>query len=307
MSGTLEDQLRAAVNSVPGWTWDEVDVAPLDGGVTNANFVAIKDGKKHFMKVYGPGTESFINRDASHDATLQAHAMGIGPKVLHFDKETGLEVAEFLEGYRASTNADYAHKTYLEHVVGLYKVFHSARPLSDTKTCFDMIDEHIEQGRVLGSIYPVDIDWLLKQYAKAKSAFLAAGLDLVPCHNDPMPGNFMVALKDDVVTDMKMIDFEYASNNERAYELGMFLGEMFIDETTSLEMVELYYGHVSADIVARVSVGRALADMKWGSWAVQQRRLQSWDFDYQKYGIWKYARARMVFNDPRWDDWLRAL
>lgn len=46
MSGTLEEQLRNAVNSVPGWSWDEVDVAPLDGGVTNANFVAIKDGKK---------------------------------------------------------------------------------------------------------------------------------------------------------------------------------------------------------------------------------------------------------------------
>ncbi len=60
MSGTLEDQLRTAVNSVPGWTWDEVDVSPLDGGVTNANFVAIKDGKKHFMKVYGLGTEESV-------------------------------------------------------------------------------------------------------------------------------------------------------------------------------------------------------------------------------------------------------
>ncbi|AEI94786.1 choline kinase family protein [Roseobacter litoralis] len=307
MSSTLEEQLRNAVNSVPGWSWDEVDVAPLDGGVTNANFVAIKDGKKHFMKVFGSGTDSFINRDASNDASVQAHAMGIGPRVLHFDKKTGLEVAEFLLGYRASTNADYAHRVYLESVVDLYKIFHSGQPLSETKTCFDMIDEHIEQGQSLGAIYPVDIDWLMKQYMKSKSAFLAAGLDLVPCHNDPMPGNFMVSEKQGILTDMKMIDFEYASNNERAYELGMFLGEMFIDEKTSLEMVERYYGHASMDIVARVTVGRALADMKWGSWAVQQRQLQSWDFDYQKYGIWKYARARMVFNDPRWDDWLRAL
>ena len=60
----------------------------------------VKDGKKHFMKVYGPGTESFINRDGSNDAALQAHEMGIGPTVLHYNKETGLEVIEFLEGYR---------------------------------------------------------------------------------------------------------------------------------------------------------------------------------------------------------------
>ncbi len=307
MAGTLEEQLRDAVNSVPGWTWDEVDVKPLDGGVTNSNFVATHNGKKHFMKVYGVGTESFINRDSSNDAALQAHAMGIGPTVLHYDKKTGLEVVEFLEGYRASTNADYANKEFLERVVDLYEVFHSGKPLSDTKSAFDMIEEHIEQGQRLGAIYPVDIDWLMQQVAKAKSAFLAAGLDLVPCHNDPMPGNFMVTMADGAITDMKMIDFEYASNNERAYELGMFLGEMFIDERTSLEMIERYFGAVRPDIVARVTVGRALADMKWGSWAVQQRQLQDWDFDYQKYGIWKYGRARMLFNESRWDDWLRAI
>ena len=68
MTPELENQLKEAVNSVPGWTWDEVDVAPLDGGVTNANFVAVKGGKQHFMKVYGPGTESFYNPRRRHSA-----------------------------------------------------------------------------------------------------------------------------------------------------------------------------------------------------------------------------------------------
>lgn len=303
----FEKQLRAAVNSVPGWTWDEVDVTPLDGGVTNANFVVLYKGKKHFMKIYGPGTESFIDRNGSNDAAHQAHAMGIGPTVLHYDKETGLEVIEFLEGYRASSNADYARKTFLEHVIDLYSTFHSGKSLSDTKDVFEMTEEHIEQGTELGVDRPADFDWLYKQYCKAKDVFFASGLDLVPCHNDPMPGNFLVAMDNDVITDMKLIDYEYASNNERAYELGVFLAEVFVDEKTSLEMIERYFGQVRPEMVARVTVARAVADMKWGSWALQQRKLQDWDFDYQKYGIWKYARARMMFNDPRWDDWLRAI
>ena len=33
MTTELEQQLQNAVNSVPGWTWDDVEVAPLDGGV----------------------------------------------------------------------------------------------------------------------------------------------------------------------------------------------------------------------------------------------------------------------------------
>ncbi|WP_272003575.1 hypothetical protein [Roseovarius sp. ZX-A-9] len=106
---------------------------------------------------------------------------------------------------------------------------------------------------------------------------------------------------------MKLTDFAFASTNERAYEIGVFLAEVFTDPATSLEMIERYYSHVRPDPVARVTVARAVADMKWGSWAVQQRKLSQWDFDYQKYGLWKYGRARVMFDDPQWDDWLRAI
>jgi len=120
-----------------------------------------------------------------------------------------------------------------------------------------------------------------------------------------MPGNFMVKTDEhNHLLDMKVIDFEFASNNERAYELGVFLGEMFIDDERSYELIEEYFGTLREDLVARVFIGRAIADMKWGSWAVQQRQLSDWDFDYQKYGIWKYGRARKLFKDPRWSTWL---
>lgn len=307
MSTDLQQRLDAALRAIPDWSTDLVAVTSLDGGVTNANFLATYQGKMHFLKLYGPGTESFINRSASIAATRQAHAMGISPNLLHFDSETGLEVMEFLTGYRASTNADFARKDFLQAVIDLYSTFHSGPALTETKTVFDMAEEHFVQGRDLGAHYPADFAWLMKQYSKAKAAFIASGLDLVPCHNDPMPGNFMVQMQGDSIHDMKLIDFEYASNNERAYEIGVFLAEVFADETTSLEMIERYYGAVRADIVARVTVARAIADMKWGAWAVQQRQLQDWDFDYQKYGIWKFARARMMFDDPRWDAWLAAI
>lgn len=120
-------------------------------------------------------------------------------------------------------------------------------------------------------------------------------------------GNFMVRMSGDEILDMKLIDFEFSSNNERAYEIGVFLAEVFADEETTLEMIERYYGQVTPGLVARVWVARAVADMKWGSWAVQQRQMSGWDFDYQKYGIWKYAPARLLFDDPRCNDWLRQI
>jgi len=307
MSAATEEQVARAVGSVPGWKPGTVAVRPLVGGLLNSNWLAEVEGTTYFMKVYGVGTENFINRDLSIEAARTAESLGIGPRVLHYDPKAGLEVSEFLVGYRASTNADFARRDFQEAVIDLYAAFNAGKPLSETKDVFAMTDEHIAQGAEIGAIRPSDFDWLCRQYDKAKQAFFASGLDIVPCHNDPMPGNFLVNLSDDTLVDMKMVDYEFSSNNERAYEIGVFLGEMFIDPETSYTLIERYYGEMRPELYARVMVARAVADMKWGSWAVQQRQLSTWDFDYQKYGIWKYNRARMIFNDPNWDDWLRRL
>jgi thiamine kinase-like enzyme len=307
MTTTLPQSLERAIAAIPGWSLQSLEFEVLDGGVTNSNWKVTHKGTEHVLKHYGAGTEAFINRAVSIDAARQAHAMGIAPDVLHYDPQNGIEITEYLSGYRPSKTADFAREDFLGTVIDLYAKFHSGNPLSETKDVFEMTDQHIEQARTLGALFPTDFEWLIKQYGKAKQAFFASGLDLVPCHNDPMPGNFMVRMRGDRIDDMKLIDYEYASNNERAYEIGVFLAEVFVDERTSLEMIERYYGVLRPATTARVTVARAVADMKWGSWAVQQRQLSTWDFDYQKYGIWKYGRARMLFDDPRWDDWLRAV
>jgi len=308
MEAHLNRKLQSIADAMPGWDAAKLKTWPLVGGLMNSNWLINHDGQDYFMKLFGEGSENFVDRRLSYEAASQAHALGISPRIALFDPEMGVEIVEFLRGYRASTNADFSRRDFLQSVVELYRQFNSGQKLSTTKDVFAMTDEHIEQGRELGVLVPADFDWLLVQYERAKAAFMASGLDLAPCHNDAMPGNFMVAMtEDDRIKDMKMIDFEFASNNERAYEIGIFFGEVFVDEVTTNELIEQYYGTARREFLARVWVIRAVADIKWGSWAVQQRRLSSWDFDFQKYGIWKYARARRLFDDPRWNEWLAAI
>jgi thiamine kinase-like enzyme len=307
MDEQIEHEVVAAISAIPGWDHEKVIRRPLPGGLMNSNWLLAYEGVTYFLKIFGKGSESFVDRLLSNEAAVKANALGISPRVELFDPEAGIELFEFLDLYRPSTAADFMRKDFLGAVVDLFQKFNSCERLPVTKDVFAMTDEHIEQGHELGVIRPADFDWLLYQYGRAKSAFMASGLDIVPCHNDAMAGNFMVSMSGDTIRDMKLIDFEFASNNERAYEIGAFLGETFTDEPTTVEMIERYYGEVRQELVARVWVARAVSDMKWGSWAVQQRKLSSWDFDYQKYGIWKYARAKTLFNDPRWNDWLRQI
>lgn len=300
-----ERDVEAAIRRVPQWRGRDVYYGMLVGGLNNRNWrVQIDgDGRDYFLKIPGEGTEMFIDRVSANEAAVNAHKLGIGPEVVYFDAADGLEVHEFLDGYSACTTTDFSNPEIQRSVMELYKVFHGGPKLAVTKTIFDLIDEHLDQARTLGSYLPEDMVWLQHYYESARSAFNASGLDLVSCFNDPMPGNFLTSPD----KPMKLIDYEFASTNERAYELGVLFGEMFFDEAKQLELIEMYYGEVRPDLVARVYVCRALADIKWATWAVVSRKLNDWDFDFQKYGIWKYMRARDLFLDARWDGWLRAI
>ena len=306
---THERNLEQAVGRVPQWRGRDIRYASMVGGLMNQNWIVEVEShpRKYFVKVPGEGSEMFINRVVANEAARNAHAMAIAPEVVFFDPSDGLEISEFLEGYRACTNADFADPAIQRDVLGLYKNLHAGPSLGMTKTIFDMIEEHIDQGRELGSHFPPDMPWIEHRYRQAKAAFKASGLDLAPCFNDPMPGNFLISDDPAAPKPMKLIDYEFASNNERSYELGVLLAEMFFDEPLILRLIEQYAGTLRPQLVARVMVNRALADVKWASWAVVNRKLTDWDFDYQKYGVWKYRRARDVMGDSRWDAWLRAV
>jgi thiamine kinase-like enzyme len=301
-----ERAVEKALAGLGAWSGRRIHYAPVSGGLQNNNWLLTVEGapKRYIMKIPGAGSEAFIDRAVANQAARQASALGIGPEVELFDPASGIEVIEFLDEYRACTTGDFAQLELAHSVIEHYRALHSAAPLSLTKTVFDMTDEHLAQVEELGVALPEDAGSLLAEYATAKAAMLASGLDLVPCHNDPMPGNFLVA--DGL--PLKMIDFEFASNNERAYEIAVLTTEMFYTERQVLELVEAYYGSADWSVTARVQVCGALADVKWGLWGCMNGALiTSWDFDYPKYGRWKLLRARLKMADPRWPFWLASL
>ncbi|TWS25047.1 phosphotransferase [Tsukamurella sputi] len=308
--GTARTDAERAVESVlsgiDAWRGRDLYYAPVTGGLQNSNWRITVSGtdRRFFLKLPGTGSEAFIDRGVTDEAGKRAGALGIGPEIVFFDSATGVEVVEFLEGYSTCTNGDLKRADIPLQIVGLYRTLHASGPLGHRKTVLDMIDEHLTQAAELDVRLPAFTDSLISEYRAARAALLAGGLDIVPCHNDPMPGNFLYH----PTRPMKLVDYEFASDNERAYELAVLVTEMFYDDVRVHEMVEEFYGRADFATVARVEVFSALADLKWGLWGcVNQRLTDAWDFDYHKYGAWKLMRSRLKMNDPRWGLWLSTL
>ncbi|GAB0073223.1 hypothetical protein IBA8403_38170 [Pseudomonas syringae] len=191
---TQERQLEAAVRSIDSWQGRRVDYEPVSGGISNTNWRVEVEGADtaYFFKVPGVGTEMFIDRHTAHEASVKAAQTGYGAPVFAFLEAFGVEVFEFMEGWRASSNHDFLQRDIRHSALRGLKAFNDQPLLQQTKTVFDMITEHQSQVAELKGIKPQDDDWLCLQYQRAKAALQASGIDLAPCMNDTLAGNFML-------------------------------------------------------------------------------------------------------------------
>ena len=300
-----EHQIEAALKAIPAWRSLTVGYAPVGGGISNANWRVEVEGAStaYFVKVPGQGTEMFVDRRTAHDASLKAANTGYGAPVFAFLEGLGVEVFEFMEGWKASSNRDFLERDVRHNALRALKAFNDQPPLIQTKTVLDMIDEHQRQVAALNGRTPPDHVWLCRQFERARAALQSSGIDLRPCMNDTLAGNFM--LNDQRA--IRLVDFEYASNNDPHYELALWFGEMFFTPEMESALIEEYFGRVTPQTLARVAVNKALADLKWSTWAMVQRAVSQIDFDFYKYGVWKHMRARSIMHDSRWELWLRQV
>ena len=245
----------------------------------------------------------FIDRAVGLDASQKAHRLGVGPAIYDWLATEDVEIADFIVDRKPCGLGDFADPRLRRSVVNQYRRLHAAPLLALTKTVFDMIDEHVAQVVQLDGWRPPDEPWLRAKMTEARHAITAAGLDLVVCFNDPMLGNFLAGEDGSVM----LIDYEYASNNDRAYDLGAWFGETFLTPDQEMEAIVHYTGGPDPALLARTTIYKALADIKWATWSMVQERISTVDFDYRKYGVWKYMRARSVMDDPRWLGWLAGV
>lgn len=300
-----ERQLEAALSRVSAWQGKAIRYRPMFGGFSNSNWrvgVAAEQGS-FFVKLPGPGTERFIDRGASLEAGQRAFQLGIGPRSFDYLRGEGIEIYDFVENCRVCVTKDFHAAAVRERTIALYRSFNDSALLGLSKTVFDMIEEHLEQLSELGGELPTGFASIYQAYRAARSAIEAAGLDLVPCYNDPAPANFLSTSDGRII----IVDFEYASNNDRCYDLATWCAEMFFDDAMQNEAIEAYFGRVEESTRARMFVYRMLGDFKWSLWALIQMAISDIDFDFYKFGAWKQMRLHSTLNDPRWDRSLALL
>ncbi|MGY4309386.1 thiamine kinase-like enzyme [Bradyrhizobium sp. USDA 4369] len=310
MSGRLEQspeeiELERRLQQVPSWAGRKMNISRIHAGITNLNWIVSLDGEsvRYFAKVPGANTELFIDRSLAQEAAEKAAGAGCAPGVVFVAADSGVEVHEFLEGYRSCSVADLLDPEVRRNVAAAYRSIHATQSLSRTKTGFEQLRERLSQVRQHDGRLPRDLDYLLWQCDRAERAISAAGMDLCMCFNDAYVTNYMV----DAGRRVKIIDWEYASNNDPYWDLSLFAGETFLDESALRELIEHHDGAYSRQAEARIVLYGGVGMLTWSFWAALQSRISSLPFDFAKYAELLALRARAAMLSPRWEEALLAL
>ena len=265
------------------------------------------DGRAFFVKIPGRGTEAFIDRRCAYAASQIAARLGIGPQVCYFLEERGVEVQEWLEGYRPLNFGDVYKPHIFFAMVENLRSFHrnpgGGLPL--TQTPFEQTRTWIRLAKEQQGYLPPEMprmEWLAEQI---ETAVMTAGIDFVPCHNDYWTANY---LYNEATQDLKLIDFEYAAMSDECWDFADISTGNYFTEGMDVAWMRHYYGGHDELKFARFKLYKILKDIAWSMWSlIQAQNSTVQDFDYYNWFGSKMARLRQYWNDPRLDYWLSLL
>jgi thiamine kinase-like enzyme len=273
-----DDAVWAIARSVPGWTHGDLDIVPLEGGITNRNFVVTRDGERFVLRVPGRDTELLgIDRaNEARAATLAAEA-GVGPPVIAFLPESGCFVARFVDGTHIPM-ADLRRDDVLGSVVRSLRRFHACPPVPSSFNVFRVVETYAATAAERGVRPPTAYADAHALAGRIEAAFAENPSPLTTCHNDLLNANF---LRDGQHT--WIVDYEYAGMGDPFFDLGNLAVNNELDPAAD----ELLLGHAFGEIHdrhrARLALMRLMSDFREGMWGVVQQAISTLDEDFEAY------------------------
>lgn len=277
---------------------EQFDVMP--GGLTNKNFkITFPDNTKVAMRVAGKGTASYLNRPAEkYNATLMA-SIGIAPEIYFYDPKTGSQLCEFIEADTMHAVNFQQDRDVLARAAEIMRRYHDSgfefisrfNPIEKLYTYISIQKEHNFTEMYEG------FDEVIAKVDLLRQAYERNPPQLVPCHNDTLPENFMYDGK-----VMRVIDWEYGGMNDRYFDIGCVIVENPLDAETEAAFVKAYFGdNPTEEQLARVLLNKFLVNMHWSMWSLVQICYgKDHDF-YWNYGLERIEYCLELMKDPNFD------
>jgi len=270
-----------------------VQPEPLDGGITNVNFV-VRDGpRKTVVRVGRDIPVHHILRSNEIAASRAAHAAGISPEVLHH--APGVMVIAFVEG-RTLTAEDMRKPEVLERAVRLVAQAHREMPRhlrgpTQAFWVFHVIRDYAARLQAEASPHAGLMPELLAAAERLEAA--VGPVEMVFGHNDLLPANFI-----DDGARLWLIDWDYAGWGSPLFDLGGLAANNGLGAGAQRRMLELYFDRPCDDALQhRFAAMKCAAALRETLWSMVSERHSGLDFDFAAYSAANLGIFRAAYSD----------
>ncbi|WP_042462088.1 winged helix-turn-helix transcriptional regulator [Neobacillus dielmonensis] len=275
---TIANALKIKVNQVTA-------ISPL-GGLTNRNYKVTINEKDYAVRFPGKGTESYLNRQAEKIHSFIVSNLGVHPKIVYFDEQTGLKLAEYIPNAETLNSKTGKRQDNLSLVARIFqKVHHSGEKFVDRFDVFEKITEYETILHEFNGKLPDDYDDVKRQVLELKSEYQSLPFELAPCHIDPLAENFVKSGED----QMFLIDWEYAGMNDPLWDIAAYSIEAELSSSEEkLFLLNYFNGEMTDEEAKRLWMNKIFLDFLWTIWALMKEALGE---DFGSYAATRYHRA----------------
>lgn len=256
------------------------------GGMSNKNFLVEQGEKCYVLRVPGPGSEDMVSRDCEGYNSELCCGLEITPRVRYFNRESGIKLTDFLTDAETLNSTTIQTHSHLRQVAEIYRRLHDSQiQMLNEFNLFHEIEKYEIIRKETGAKMYAGWKEVRPRVMALKQRLSDLGVEHKPCHNDPVPENFI----QDQNGKLYIIDWEYSGMNDPVAELAsLFLESDFSIENRDYLLGEYYGGDVPEVVEEKILIYQVLWDTLWSIWTVIKENKGD---DFGNYGPDRYKRA----------------
>ena len=264
------------IKSLPIWKNLE-NIEPLEGGITNLNFLVSDSGSKSVVRLGSDIPEHLVYRSNEIIVSEAAYKIGVSPKLIY--NEPGVLVLEFIE---SKTLEPKTVRENLNKIVPIIRKIHDEIPnkLSGQPQIFWVFYVIKYYSNYLlnnNSSHISLITSLLKKAEKLEK--LSSPREIVFGHNDLLAANFL-----DDGSKIWVVDWEYGGFNDPLFDIGGLSSNNDLDENLENEVLEMYFKEKpSKDLIIKYNAMKTASLLRETMWSMVSEITSKIEFNYAEY------------------------
>ena len=264
------------IKSLPIWKNLE-NIEPLEGGITNLNFLVSDSGSKSVVRLGSDIPEHLVYRSNEIIVSEAAYQIGVSPKLIY--NEPGVLVLEFIE---SKTLEPKTVRENLNKIVPIIRKIHDEIPnkLSGQPQIFWVFYVIKYYSNYLlnnNSSHISLIPSLLKKAEKLEK--LSSPREIVFGHNDLLAANFL-----DDGSKIWVVDWEYGGFNDPLFDIGGLSSNNDLDENLENEVLEMYFKEKpSKDLIIKYKAMKTASLLRETMWSMVSEITSKIEFNYAEY------------------------